>query len=98
MFLSEKVILKAYEGMGKLTDGLGKKPLEVTSALRYLLAASNLMRKTNSSQLDLSVNSPLREQFVTAVGEVVKIHDTPYYINNFLQDVWVLISKRSALD
>jgi hypothetical protein len=86
MFLSEIVILKAYEGMAKLTDGLGKKPLEVTSALRYLLAASRLMHENQSTEIDLSVNSPLRDKFINAVGNIVKIHDTIYYTNNFLHE------------
>ncbi|MDI1240800.1 MAG: AAA family ATPase [bacterium] len=87
MYISGLVLKKAFETLGDLTDRSGKKPIEVTSAIRYLLAASSLLKKTGTTSADLSINAEdNRQRFVTGVGEVVALSEEGHYTANFLSE------------
>jgi hypothetical protein len=87
MYFSKEMLIHAFKDLGHITDGTGKKAVEVTSALRYLIATSALNKKyTLTNGLDLSISNPtLRAEFIEEVGEVVKIHGSTY-TNNFIKD------------
>lgn len=85
MYLSQKIIKVSYETMGEITDKTGKKPIEVTSAIRYLLAISALLKSYNLQTINLSVvNDEARRRFVEEVGRVVSLSNNTTYTNNFL--------------
>lgn len=88
MYFSKESILKAFHDLGYLTDRSGKKATEVTSALRYLVAVSALIKKHDLEDgLNLSPKYPLyRNEFIEEVGKVVTIKDN-LYTNNFINDI-----------
>lgn len=87
MNLDKKIIIASFKDLNDLTDKTGKKAIEITSALRYLLATSSIVKKKNiGNNLDLSKsNEENRNLFIKEVGEVVKIKDS-IYTNNFLDE------------
>ncbi|MGI8543025.1 MAG: McrB family protein [Aridibacter sp.] len=87
MYLSQKIIKEAYKQIGEITDKTGKKPIEVTSAIRYLLAISALLKSHNIQKISLDVdNDDARREFVEQVGRVVSLSDNIHYTNNFLSE------------
>jgi hypothetical protein len=86
MFFSKEAIIKAYRRLGNLTDQTGKKSIEVTSALRYLIATSALLKRHSLKEVALSPShAHFRNEFIKEVGEVVAIKDNTY-TNNFLNE------------
>ncbi len=89
MFITNKAIEKAFPLLIQLApqEGQpGKSRKERVSALRYLLATSLVLKRTPSSTaaLDLAVGpNTNRDDFVKAVGEVVKIDETSNYTSDF---------------
>lgn len=89
MFLTIEAIEKAFPLLIKLApqEGRhGKSRKERVSALRYLLAASLVLKKIQPSAvtLDLAVGPQTnRDDFVKAVGEVVSIDDSSNYTCDF---------------
>lgn len=62
----------------------GKSRQEKVSALRYLLGASIVLKKTHQVSLDLSVGQTAnRESFINAVGEIVEVCGTGKYTVDF---------------
>jgi hypothetical protein len=88
MYFSEKIVFHSYKFLGNLTDGTGKKAIEVTSALRYLFAVSSLIKKYNlTNGIDLSTNKITnRSEFISEVGDVVSLSDNIHYTANFIDD------------
>lgn len=89
MFLTKKAIEKAFPLLINLApqEGRhGKSRKERVSALRYLLAASLVLKRIPSSAvtLDLAVGPQTnRDDFVKAVGEVVSIDESTNYTSDF---------------
>lgn len=87
MHFNKGIVIAAFQQLNDLTDRTGKKATEQTSALRYLVAASALIKKKKlGDNLDLAVkNDENRNEFIDEVGKVVKIKDG-IYTNNFFND------------
>ena len=87
MHFKKGTIIAAFQVLNDLTDGTGKKAKEITSALRYLVATSALIKKKNQGKsLNLSIgNDQNRNEFIEEVGKVVRIKDATY-TNNFFSD------------
>lgn len=89
MFFTQKAIEKAFLLLIKLDTQQGqqgKSRKEKVSALRYLLAASLVLKRIQPSAatLDLAVGPQTnRDDFVKAVGEVVSIDDSSKYTCDF---------------
>ncbi|MDD4911057.1 MAG: hypothetical protein PHP57_02070 [Sideroxydans sp.] len=88
MFLSQKIIEKAYPLLIKLDTQQGrqgKSRKEKVSALRHLLATSLVLKRlAPATELDLAVgNISNRDDFAKAVGEVVSINETSNYTADF---------------
>lgn len=88
MYFSKEAILKSFYDLGHITDGTGKKATEVTSALRYIVATSALIKRYRLEEgLTLSPKfSKLRNEFIEEVGKVVSIKDN-LYTNNFINEI-----------
>lgn len=86
MYFSDQAILKAFEGLVRLDDSLGKSRKEKVSGLRYLFAASRLLRSRDVSEIDLSVGQGSRDKFVRAVGEVVALNAVGLYTKDFKEE------------
>ncbi|MBL4679987.1 MAG: AAA family ATPase [Pseudomonadales bacterium] len=87
MFFSYDFIKDAYSGLIKLDPSDGKSRKEKVSGLRYLIATSQLLRQENSNNINLSVGSELREQFIDAVGNVVSLNDEGLYSKDFSNEL-----------
>ncbi len=87
MHFNKGIVIFAFQELNDLTERTGKKATEQTSALRYLVAASALIKKRNSGgSLDLAVKKDEnRNEFIEEVGKVVNIKDG-VYTNNFFND------------
>lgn len=87
MFLAAPLLLRAYRGLRRFDPAIdGKAKKEKVSALRHLLAASQLMKANNISSLDLSVDSPYRSTFIDYVGNVVRF-DEHFYTKDFAEEI-----------
>lgn len=86
MFFSHDFIKNSYEGLIKLDSSAGKSRQEKISGLRYLMATSQLLHQENSSNIDLTVGSEFRGQFVDAVGNVVALNDQGLYSKAFANE------------
>ena len=87
MFFSYDFIESAYSGLIELDSSGGKSRQEKISGLRYLIATSQLLHQKNTNNVDLSVGSKLRSQFVDAVGKVVALDDQGLYSKDFAQEL-----------
>lgn len=86
MNLSKQIIIDSFSELNDLTDKTGKKAIEITSALKYLVASSALIKKINKRVIDLSKsNEKNRALFINEVGNVVQITDS-VYTNNFINE------------
>ena len=56
---------------------------EKISGLRYLMATSQLLHSTQSTNIDLSVGSQTRNDFLDAVGSIVALNDNGLYSKDF---------------
>ncbi|GGF72153.1 hypothetical protein GCM10011332_27660 [Terasakiella brassicae] len=89
MYLSSNLIKYAFSGLGKIDPSTGKSRQEKISALRHLLATSELLKQESTDQLDLSVGgqgAELRKRFIECVGKVVSINESGHYTNDFNAD------------
>ena len=87
MYFSYDLIKNTYIGLFALDPSEGKSRKEKVSGLRYLIATSELLKKGGSSDIDLSLGSPLRADFVTAVGNVVALNEQGLYTQDFSSDL-----------
>ena len=83
MFFSFNFIKDAYEGLIKLDTSEGKSRQEKISGLRHLLATSELLHQEDCNEINLKPDSEFRQQFITAVGNVVALNDQGLYSADF---------------
>ncbi|MCK8380240.1 AAA family ATPase [Erwinia amylovora] len=83
MFFSEDVIRKSFEGIKKIDSSNGKSRMEKISGLRYLLATSMLLKRTDQNEIDMKVGSEYRDEFIKTVGEVVSLDSQGLYTKDF---------------
>ncbi|MDC5461072.1 AAA family ATPase [Acinetobacter pittii] len=87
MFLSLDVVAKAYRGLVRIDSSDGKSRKERVSAMRHFLATDQLMKESGLSEIDLSVGSSFRDQFVESVGRVVAFNNTKKYTKDFALEI-----------
>ena len=88
MFLSREIIDVAFLGLKRIDVSLdGKKRQEMVSALRYFLAAAEVMNTLTANSIDLSVGNESRVKFSSAVGNVVSLGGGPKYSNNLFDGI-----------
>ena len=75
MFFSYAFVKCAYNGLKNLDTSEGKSRKEKVSCLRYLIAAREIHHKDNYEDISLAVGSEHRQEFISAVGEVVALND-----------------------
>ena len=84
MYLSQQLILHAFQGLRKIfPKENGKSRLERVSGLRAFLAASRLIQETGDDEINLKADSPSRRGFIEAVGEVVRLNNSGRYTQDF---------------
>jgi hypothetical protein len=85
MFFSAELIKLAFRLIGQIDpNDAGKARQEKVSALRHLLATSELLKTLNKKILDLSlISANNREAFKIAVSDVVTIGNTNKYTIDF---------------
>jgi hypothetical protein len=86
MYFSSEIIEFSFGLIGKIDSNPGGKARqEKISALRHLLATSQLLKSKNKSILDLSLEAAAsREEFKKAVADIVSIGNTGKYTIDFL--------------
>jgi len=87
MYLSKELLKTAYNGLINIDTSAGKSRKEKLSALRHLLATSELLHQEGTEEIDLSVDSEFRNQFINAVGEVVALDEEGTYTKDFAQEL-----------
>ncbi len=83
MFFTSDIINQAFSQLKEIDPSSGKSRKEKISGLRYLLAASSLLKKMNVTQLNMKVGSDLRNDFLSKVGNVVALDDNGLYTKDF---------------
>lgn len=88
MFINPNIILNAFSELSNIDpDGDGKKARERLSALRYFLATAELLTTRQTDSILLSTDDmPARDDFTTAVGNVVRLDEDGGYTNNFSEE------------
>ena len=87
MYLSQKILLKAYNGLKKISpQETGKTRTEHLSGLRYFLAAEMQMREDGTDSVNLKVDTDTRSAFQDYVGYVVAIGQDGDYTKNFADE------------
>ncbi len=87
MYLTQAILLKAFNGLKKISpQETGKTRTEHLSGLRYFLAAEMQMRKDGTDSVNLKVDTDTRAAFQDYVGYVVAIGDDGHYTKNFADE------------
>ena len=86
MYFSSEIIEFSFGLIGKVdSNPEGKARQEKISALRHLLATSQLLKSKNQTILDLSLEATAsRDEFKRAVADIVSIGNTGKYTIDFL--------------
>ena len=88
MFLNPLISLAAFDLLSSIapedTDGVGKIARERASALRYFFATAEMLQASGKTKISLPPQEhQARKQFVSAVGNVVRLDSGDGYTNNF---------------
>ncbi len=86
MYFSFDLVELAFRNLVKLDSSEGKARQEKVSGLRYFLAINKLMKKYTTDSIDLTVESPHRQEFIDTVGEIVALNDQGLYTIDFNSD------------
>lgn len=87
MYLTQTVLIKAYNGLKKISpQDTGKTRTEHLSGLRYFLAAEMQMKKNGADAVNLKVDTETRTEFQKYVGYVVAIGENGNYTKNFADE------------
>jgi len=87
LYLTQAILLKAYNGLKKISpQETGKTRTEHLSGLRYFLAAEMQMREDRTDSVNLKVDTDTRSKFQDYVGYVVAIGEDGDYTKNFANE------------
>ncbi len=83
MYLSESILKRSFSAISHIGPDAGKTRLERISAVSRFFACANILQKKLKNTVNLAPNEQDRDDFITAVGDMIGIGDGWLYTPDF---------------